>query len=43
MERQGFRWHGYSIVNHDANGLHYCLVSDLNQKELAELANLLGR
>ena len=34
---------GYSIVNHDANGLHYCLVSDLNQKELAELANLLGR
>ena len=35
--------HGYSIINHEANGLHYCLVSDLNEKELTELANLFER
>ena len=35
--------HGYSIVNHEASGLHYCLVSDLNHKELTELSNLFGR
>jgi anti-sigma factor RsiW len=34
---------GYSIIGHEANGLNYCLVSDLNEKELAELANLFGR
>ena len=34
---------GYSIVSHDANGLHYCLVSDLNEKELTELANFFGK
>ena len=34
---------GYSIISHEANGLNYCLVSDLNEKELAELANLFGR
>ena len=33
---------GYSVINREAGGLHYCLVSDLNEKELAELANLLG-
>jgi hypothetical protein len=32
-----------SIISHEANGLNYCLVSDLNEKELAELANLFGR
>jgi anti-sigma factor RsiW len=34
---------GYSIIKRNANGLHYCLVSDLNAKELAELSELLGR
>ena len=34
---------GYSVINREAQGLRYCLVSDLNQKELAELANLLER
>jgi anti-sigma factor RsiW len=34
---------GYSVINREAVGLHYCLVSDLNEKELAELANLLER
>jgi anti-sigma factor RsiW len=34
---------GYSVINREANGLHYCLVSDLNEKELVELANLFGR
>jgi anti-sigma factor RsiW len=33
---------GYSIINCAGNGLHYCLVSDLNEKELGELAGLLG-
>ena len=34
---------GYSIINRDANGFHYCLVSDLNEKELGDLADLLGK
>jgi len=33
---------GYSIVNRDIRGLHYCLVSDLNAQELSEFAALLG-
>jgi anti-sigma factor RsiW len=32
--------HGYSIINRTARGLHYCLVSDLNAKELSDLADL---
>jgi anti-sigma factor RsiW len=32
---------GYVLINFEAAGLHHCLVSDLNQKELADLANLL--
>jgi hypothetical protein len=32
---------GYSVVNREASGFHYCLVSDLNEKELRELADLL--
>ncbi|HTB83099.1 MAG TPA: anti-sigma factor [Candidatus Sulfotelmatobacter sp.] len=32
---------GYSIINRDANGLHYCFISDLNVQELADLAALL--
>ena len=34
---------GYSIINHEADGLHYCLVSDLNAEELAQLAKLFGQ
>lgn len=34
--------HGYSIINRDAKGLHYCLVSDLNTKELGDLADLVS-
>ena len=33
---------GYSIVIHEVNGLRYCVVSDLNDKELVDLVNLLG-
>jgi anti-sigma factor RsiW len=32
---------GYTVINRDANGLHYCIVSDLNGKELQEFENLL--
>lgn len=34
---------GYSVLDRDANGLHFCLVSDLNPAELGELAGLLAR
>jgi len=34
--------HGYSIIEHTANGLNYCFISDLNEKELADLAGLFG-
>jgi len=37
------KFRGYSVINRDADGLRYCVVSDLNQKELAEFANLFGR
>jgi anti-sigma factor RsiW len=33
---------GYTIINRDLNGLHYCLVSDLNGKDLGDFANLFG-
>jgi anti-sigma factor RsiW len=33
---------GYSVINRDVNGLHYCIVSDLNAKELGDFANLLA-
>jgi len=33
---------GYNIINRDVDGLHYCIVSDLNAKELTEFADLLG-
>lgn len=32
---------GYNIINQDLNGLHYCIVSDLNATELREFATLL--
>jgi anti-sigma factor RsiW len=34
---------GYSVINRDINGLHYCIVSDLNAKELGEFAGMLGQ
>src|SRR5262249_4160925 len=34
---------GYSIINREVNGLHYCFVSDLNYKELEELADLMTK
>jgi anti-sigma factor RsiW len=34
---------GYSIINCATNGLHYCLVSDMNPADLGELAGLCGR
>jgi anti-sigma factor RsiW len=34
--------HGYSVINREAKGLHYCLVSDLNPQELTDLANLVS-
>ena len=33
---------GYSVITRETNALRYCLVSDLNEKELTELARLLG-
>ena len=33
---------GYSVVDRETGGFHYCLVSDLNERELEELAKLLG-
>jgi hypothetical protein len=40
-ETQNLR--GYSVINRQANGLRYCVVSDLNGTELRELADLLGK
>ncbi|HEY4415967.1 MAG TPA: anti-sigma factor [Verrucomicrobiae bacterium] len=34
---------GYSIINYETNGLHRCLVSDLNPTELGDLAELFGK
>lgn len=34
---------GYNVINCSASGLHYCLVSDLNAKELTDLADLLNK
>ena len=34
---------GYSVISREAEGLRYCLVSDLNQQQLAELAGMLER
>jgi len=34
---------GYTVINRDVNGLHYCIVSDLNGKELSEFADLFGK
>jgi len=34
---------GYTVINRDTNGLHYCIVSDLNGKELQEFAELFAK
>jgi anti-sigma factor RsiW len=34
---------GYSIIIREMNGLRYCVVSDLNEKELTDFANLFQR
>jgi anti-sigma factor RsiW len=34
---------GYAIMTREAEGLRYCLVSDLNQQELVEFAGWLAR
>ena len=34
---------GYSVIDRDLNGLHYCIVSDLNGKDLSDFANLFGQ
>ena len=34
---------GFSVIRFTAGGLRYCLVSDLNQKELNDLADLLKK
>ena len=34
---------GYAIINCATNGLHYCLVSDVNPTDLGALASLCGR
>ena len=34
---------GYHIINRDVNGLHYSFISDLNLKDLNELADLIGK
>jgi anti-sigma factor RsiW len=33
---------GYSVINRDLHGLHYCIVSDLNGKDLGEFSKLFG-
>ncbi len=33
---------GYSLLNREIDGLHYCLISDLNSPELNALADLLA-
>lgn len=34
---------GYCVINRDTNGLRYCFVSDLNEKDLTKLAKLFGQ
>jgi anti-sigma factor RsiW len=43
MKPETERRRGYAIINCATNGLHYCLVSDLNPVELGELAGLCGQ
>lgn len=33
--------HGYNVITFDAGGFHYCLVSDLEEKELQQLAGFI--
>jgi anti-sigma factor RsiW len=34
---------GYDVINRDIAGLHYCIVSDMNGKDLGEFAKLFGQ
>ena len=34
---------GYSVIYYESNGIFYCLVSDLNEKELNDLAELIAK
>ena len=34
---------GYVIINRDMNGMRYCIVSDLNEKELGDLVDMMGK
>jgi anti-sigma factor RsiW len=34
---------GYTVIDRNMNGLHYCIVSDLNAKELQEFGDLLAQ
>lgn len=34
---------GYCLINREVDGLHYCLISDLNSAELNEVADLLRK
>ncbi|MGC9942088.1 MAG: anti-sigma factor [Verrucomicrobiota bacterium] len=34
---------GYSVIYYDSNGMFYCLVSDLNAKELNDLGQLIAK
>ena len=36
-------YRGYSVINFDANGLHYCLVSDAEAKALSAFAGMIMR
>jgi len=36
-------YHGYNVITRDVGGFHYCLVSDLEEKGLSDLADLLGK
>jgi len=41
--RQGAAdYHGYHVINREANGFHYSLVSDMDESGLEQLADLLG-
>jgi len=36
-------FHGYNVITSSVGGFHYCLVSDLEEKELNQLAGLIGK
>jgi anti-sigma factor RsiW len=40
-ETQITNYHGYFVINREINGFHYCLVSDMEENGLEQLAGLL--